>query len=369
MTFKVNDIRDNYSKTSPYTEIILGNNYATRSDGTHYYPKDQFGNEYKDTYLNLIEQNGFYVYPVTATGRPRYTIQDGKEVYERVAGKQIIGTGLDENEYYAKDEYGNEYYPEDNSPAKLKNGLPYYARTRDGKHIFPVDKFGNEYYFTNPEVIPNRYAVSLFGDEIYPLRITQDNNEAQYLIGNKYAVDKNKIPFYPKDGFKNEYYKEATYLDIAEYQRKGTLSKILLKKYALTNDGRIIVPEIDNKFYINYKIEPNIKREDVVGKLIRDENRTFDYLTNVSDTTFKPLHIKPYKYRTLITNEIHQVIPKPPPTTLNFIEIVNNTSLPFYQRWCFWAFIFVILIVKSFIIWWFYFKNYEIKNVKDLTTN
>lgn len=346
-----------------FREVVLGNRYACK-DGKRYYPRDEFGNEYRINGLDLIEKNGEYNYPMTANGKPRYSIVNGSQVYEIVAGKQIIGTGLDGKQYYATDRHGDEYYPDDNTPALLADGTPHYACARDGQHIFPLDMFGNEYYLTfvdleKPATIPNRYAVSITNDEIYPIRLTDDENEEQYLIGNKYAVDKNKKPYYPKDGFKNEYYRKATTVDLNEVQRIGTLSRILLERYALTNDGKIILPTINNVYYINPKMEPRIELTDVIGRLIRDDCEISDYLTNVLDPSFSSTNssnVIPYKYRTLISNELTVVVPKPPLTTVGIVGIIN-TALPFYRRWCFWALVIVVLIVKSFVVWWFYFKN------------
>lgn len=359
-----NDKEFRLKNHTQYKELILGNRYACKANGTNYYPKDDFGNEYRIAGLNLIEKNGKYNYPMTLSGRPRYTVVNGSQVYEIVAGKQIIGTGLDGKQYYATDECGNEFYPDDNTPALLADGTPYYASAIDGKHIFPVDRLGNEYYLTfvdlnKPTTIPNRYARSVTNDEIYPLRLTLDNNEEQYLIRNKYAVDKDKIPYYPKDGYKNEYYRKNMSVDLIEFNRIGTLSEILLERYALTNDGNVILPTLNNIFYINPNMEPSIEGSNVIGRLIREDDELSDYLTNVLDPTFNPsnsLYIKPYKYRTLISNELTVVIPKLPPTTVGIVGIIN-TVMPFYRRWCFWVLTIVVLLVKSFVVWRIYFKN------------
>lgn len=346
-----------------FRELILGNRYACKS-GNSYYPRDEFGNEYRINGLNLIERNGKYNYPMTANGKPRYSIVNGSQVYEIVAGKQIIGTGLDGKQYYAVDRHGDEFYPDDNTPALLADGTPYYASARDGQHIFPIDMFGNEFYLTfvdlnKPQTIPNRYAVSIKNKEIYPLRKTNDENEEQYLIENKYAVDQNGKPYYPKDGYKNEYYRKITSVDLNKFSRVRTLKQILLERYARTNDGKIILPTINNVYYINPNIKPQIETANVIGRLIREDYEVSDFLTNVLDPSFNPInstYFGPYKYRTLISNELTLVIPKPPPTTVGIVGIIN-TAIPFYRRWCFWALVVVVLIVKSSIIWWFYFKN------------
>lgn len=347
-----------------YREVILGNRYACKSNGTSYYPRDDFGNEYRINGLNLIEKNGKYFYPRTLSGKPRYAVVNGCQIYDTVAGKPIIGTGLDGKQYYARDNNGNEYYPSDNTPALLADGTPYYASAMDGKHIFPIDKLGNEYYLTfvdlnNPETIPNRYAKSNTNDEIYPLRVTDDDDEEQYLIGNKYAVDRNKKPYYPTDGYKNEYYRIITSVDLIEYNSKGTLNEIVLERYALTNDGKIILPTVNNIYYIDPNIKPSIQGTDVIGRLIRENDQISDFLTSVTDPVYKSTnstYVKPYKYRTLVSNELMFVIPKPPTSTFNIVGIIN-TVMPFYRRWCFWILIVVLLIVKSFLIWWFYFRD------------
>lgn len=346
-----------------FREVILGNRYACKG-GSCYYPRDEFGNEYRVVGLSLIKKNGNYDYPHTVYGKPRYSVVNGSQVYDFVDGKQIIGTGLDGKQYYAVDKHGDEYYPNDNAPALLADGTPYYASAKDGKHIFPTDMFGNEYYLTfvdlnKPQTIPNRYAVSIENDEIYPLRLTNDDNEEQYLIENEYAVDKDQKPFYPKDGYKNEYYRKFNSVDLNELIRIGTMSRVLLEKYAVTYDGKIILPTLNNVYYINPNMEPSIEAGNVIGRLIREDYEISDYLTNVLDPTFDSttlMYVKPYKYRTLISNELTIVIPKPPPTTVGIVGIIK-TALPFYRRWCFWVLVIIILIVKSYVVWWFYLKN------------
>lgn len=342
-------------------EKVLGDRYAFRNNGTCYYPKDGYGNEYKDDRLGFIAINSLYIYPLTSSGKPKYPIINGKEIYEIYAGRAIIGKGVDGNEYYAKDRYGNEYYPEGNICAKLKDGTPYYASTVNDSNIFPFDSYGNEYYFTfvdltKPSTIPNRYAVSFAEGDIYPLRLTNEGNESQYIINNTYAIDKDRNQFYPKDGYKNEYYLDISQLDIQEFNRKGTLGKILLERYALTNDRKIILPELQNAFYINTAMKPVVKTETVIGRLIRDDGQIKDFLTNISESESTVLE-KPYKYKTLVTNETKFIAPKPPVTNFTFFGILN-AAIPFYQRWCFWVLVIIVVIIKTiFLVWWFFLRT------------
>lgn len=363
---KDSDGNEIYSKENNM-EVIAEKRYALDKDKVPFYPRDAYGNEFMDEELGLIERNGKYEYPRTVDGKPHYRVDPNdqgvvqKQLYEKIKDKWIIGTDDLGNMVYAKDSNGDEYYPEDNTPAKKSNGAIFYARTAATKEVvFPKNEDGDEFYLTfvdpsEPDTIPDRYArTNNDKDEIYPQRFIKGNIISDHLIGNAYA-ERDGQKYYPKDGYNNEFY-----ITPAPNTGVGTPpTDIVLDSYAVTNDGKIILPSIGGMHYIDPNRKPTVTQNDIIGKLVREENvAPSDYLTKVEVSVKPKVSPREYKYFD-VQNNIFKTV-KPPSsssTTPPQIPPVQITATHFFKRWWYvWLLIVSIVILKSFVVWLFFFR-------------
>lgn len=346
-----------YPTVNNKEQVVLGR-YARDKDGIPFYPRDEDKNEFMDPYLGLIQRNGEYVYPKTfADGKPRYRDDPNdpnpnkRKIYEKIDGRFIIGRGLDGNEYYATDERYSDYYPEDNTPARKANGKIFYAREKNGRIRFPTDADGNEFYLTlvdpcNSDTIPDRYAKQN-GKEMYPQIMLDDNLISDYVLNNTYIV-RDKIKYYPKDAYNNEFYIDPEGINDAT-GKKFLPREIFLDTYAITNDGKVILPGINGKHHIESTKNPEIKESDILGKLVRGKTgASSDYLTKVQVSNKPTIEPKKYKYLDFKTN-IYKTVTPP--------GIRAEITIPFFKTWYFWVLITLSLIIKSFTICWLFFKN------------
>lgn len=367
---------EKYSKNSSGDDIVEHGRYAKNKDNQTFYPSDKDGNEFKDPNLGYIKKNGIIVLPLNGRGKPIYEIVSGDETYPTDNGKYIIGYGRDGHQYYAQKANHDEIYPPDNTFARKSDGCKYYATKSNGDTVFPIDKDRNEFYMglvdpDNIHTIPSKYARDKDSNEFYPKTKTVDNLESEIILLYAYAQKSGGHKFYPKDAFNNEFY-------LPEKQTNKTAIAIanrLLPRYAVTNDLKVILPELDGKFHISatstYKVVANTN---ILGLLVREKNKLSGYLTNVEDTTVTPKpEARDYKYQALKHKRIIEVtVPgsKPPkpvaivsptystPNILNMAQSTGSCSLkPFYKSWYFWVLVIVSLIIKSFAIWWFFLKN------------
>lgn len=348
--------------TDNNVEVVVEKRYALDKNNIPFYPRDANRNEFINPELGLIERNGEYIYPKTVDGRPNYRDDPSdqgvvkRKVYETINNKTIIGRNWDGDQCYATDKNGDEYYPADNTPAKKANGTIFYARTAANDIIFPINSDGDEYYLTfinplEPDTNPGRYARQNNNtDEIYPQRLTIDNLLSDYIINNKYA-EKNSEKYYPKDGYNNEFY-------IKPVNNTGGAvppTDIVLSNYAVTNDGKVILPGIGGKHYIDPNKKPAVADTDILGKLVREGKKiSSDYLTKVEVSNKPKVPLKKYKYYDFNTNIFKTIYPAGTGVTSSQITILK---IPFYKTWYFWVFVLSIFILKSFAIWWFFFRH------------
>lgn len=349
------NLNELYPLVNNVQTVILGR-YARDKDQIPFYPRDVDGNEFIDLNLGLIERNGEYVYPKTlADGKPRYrddpngTGANKKKIYEKVNGREYIGRGLDGNQYYATDENNDEYYPENNTPAQKANGKVRYARKINRQVIFPKDANDDEFYlmFIDPcdaDTIPDRYAQEKNGNQIYPQIMLDYDLISDYVLKNTYAErDGNKC--YPRDAYNNEFY-------IDPVTSTTGPDDLILNTYALTNDGKVILPGINGTHHIMPAKQPTVTKSDILGKLVREKTGVSpDYLTKVEASNKPNIEPKKYKYLDYSTN-IYKTVTPP--------GIAVQIIVPFYQTWYFWVLIIVSLIIKSFAVWWFFIKS-EVK--------
>lgn len=218
---------------------------------------------------------------------------------------------------------------------------------------------------------PGRYAQKTNLDQIYPQRQLYGNLVSDYILINHAYAKRGGKPYYPKDAYGNEFYVNpigtkhkktvkplATSLPIdpdtalaGDTDYALHTGDIILDIYALTNDGKAILPGIGGKPYIDMGKKPYVFDADVLGRLVREVNGVSkDYLTKV-EAVNKP-NVKPmqYKYLNLKTN-IYKTITPPGMTIFVF------------KKWYFWILVLLSLIIKSYTIWWFFLKHeksYEI---------
>lgn len=348
-----------YPRANNADKVIL-NRYARDKDQIPFYPKDVNNNEFMDLDLGLIERNGEYVYPkMAANGRPRYRDDPNDQgpiktkIYEKINGQWIIGRGLDGHQYYATKNDGSEYYPENNMPAQRANGTIYYARdfNRNSPHdvIFPKNADGDEYYLTFIDLCnledtnPGRYAHKKNGDEIYPQRRIDYDLISDYIINNRYIKCGGKA-CYPRDAYNNEFYIDPEPISGAQL----VPDDLILENYAVTNDGKVILPGINNTFYIYLTMNPIVTEPDILGKLVRERKGvSSDYLTKVEISNKPKVEPKKYKYLDFNTNIYKTIIP------------AGYTSIkkPFFKTWYFWIVVVVSLILQTFGIWWIFFRQ------------
>ncbi|GFS54982.1 hypothetical protein TNCV_2440831 [Trichonephila clavipes] len=113
--------------------------YARDENGNYYFAKNEFGEE-----IYARNSNGSFSdqLPITQQDIARnfYCIdKNGKELYNKIAGKEIVVFDQDNFPRYAKNENGSERYPLD------AEGKLYMAN--NGIHTFYAkDKDGNEFY-------------------------------------------------------------------------------------------------------------------------------------------------------------------------------------------------------------------------------
>lgn len=342
--------------------VVLEHGYAKDENGLPYYPKDVDNNEFIDSRHGIIERYGRIVYPVRyADGKPNYEIDPNtanKQTYRQHKGKWIIGMGIDGHQYYATLPNGDEYYPPDKSFARKANGTPFYARkaapSAPGaaairETIFPKDASNNEFYitlidFSKPDTVPTKYAQDVDGNEIYPKRKVAGDLESETIINGVYAQKNNNVKYYPKDAHNNEFYLATLKPDGNE----RTAADIILNDYARTNDGKVILPTINNTFHVPQGKTPPVADANVLGRLIREETIvSSDWLTNVEKTPKPQVEPKAYKYRDRVTGVTKTITPPG----------ASSGGMSFYKSWYFWIIGIVSLIVKSFGVWWFVFRN------------
>lgn len=367
------DQNETYDFDASHNVIIHDNRYAVDKNDNEYYPKNPAdGNEIKPPSLDYIVKNTEVILPLNAQGKPIYpTDNNNNQVYPNIGGMVILGRGIDGHQYYALDKNGNEFFPDNGLVALYDDGVKRYPVDSTANTVFPKDKQDNEYYLTevnlcDTRTIPTKYAKDIEKNEIYPKTITSDGYLSDCIILDKYAKDKNDENFYPKDAFGNEFYlPEKTAAN-----NRRLVTEMCTKRYAQTNDAKIIIPSIDNIATTNNSFT-TAANTDVTGRLIREGNQVSDFLTKKDgDTALKLQNLINYKYRDLrnviqTTNFPNAVLPKSAPqkaivapiSTSVVSPISTSIVSPFYKTWSFWILVTISLIIKSFAIWWFLFKN------------
>lgn len=333
-------------------QTVILNRYARDKDQIPFYPRDVDRNEFMDPNLGLIERHGEYIYPKNIVdGKPRYRTDPNnpkRQIYEKIDGREYIGRGLDGHQYYATDENNDEYYPEKNIPAQKANGTLRYARKANGAIIYPKDDNDNEYYLTFVDPCDNftiydRYAHEKNGNEIYPQVKLDDDLISDHILHNTY-IKRDGLEWYPRDAYNNEFYKNIINNDPED---------VILDRYALTNDGKIIVPGHNNTYYISTKRQPKITDDDILGSLVRGKKGVSpDFLTRIEVSNKPNVQPKKYKYLDNLTNIYKTITPpgiKKP-----------SVVVPFYQTWYFWVLIILSSILKSIAVWWLFFRH-EVK--------
>ncbi|GFT91699.1 hypothetical protein TNCV_2444961 [Trichonephila clavipes] len=305
----------------------LNQYYARDENGNYYFAKNEFGEE-----IYARNSNGSFSdqLPITQQDIARnfYSIdKNGKELYDKIAGKEIVVFDQDNFPRYAKNENGSERYPLD-AEAKTNMGFQYYPQiegeeftplyTLNGYVVYPKNVFNhsmyptensNEYYIYDTRKRQFIFGTDEYGIEMY---VIDENSNEIYppdfsFIIDRYAKDKQGYIIYPKDEYNNEYYLNITLENKKvrnyannQYPEQDYIERILNNKYIIslgyprdefnneytpigmieeleypqTTDGYIIVPNIDNK--------PKFLNKPLTIKkwLIRTVTKNKDYLTD-----------------------------------------------------------------------------------------
>ncbi|GFS89759.1 hypothetical protein NPIL_462681 [Nephila pilipes] len=271
-----------YAKKANGEDIIaLENNnyyYAKDKNENERYPKDKNGNEFKllNTFAKL--KSGIIIYPKSKDGQPIHDKNsNGDEVYYTDSNGDItFAVNACGEEVYAKNKNLDEYYPVINNKyyyARDSNGRYKYAKMFNGTIIYPIEG-KNEIYIIEKDIGSYNLLKSTRGFvsyvkkgkvEIYPtLKI--ENGFADMIVDD-----------YAKNIFTNEFY-YPTDTSHNEYTNKnGDFIEKL--GYPITNDGYIIVPNINNKpkFIKNNK---DITEKDIKYILLRQGFNKYDFLTD-----------------------------------------------------------------------------------------
>ncbi|GFY64073.1 hypothetical protein TNIN_184061 [Trichonephila inaurata madagascariensis] len=209
-----------------YPKDSLGNElYLTNNEGDEYYltqRKQVFAIKEDHTGKEIVygkyiyKKDGYVKYPLNPDGHPQYETDDttNDEVYVIKDGSINWGVDKNGNQRHAKKENGDEYYLENGEFACDQSGSPQYARTSDGKVIFPLDAEGNESYLkddTNGEshviymgdVLLYRYAKTINGEEIYSVQATNQTPRRyeKVILNEKYAKTDLQEAKYPLDEY------------------------------------------------------------------------------------------------------------------------------------------------------------------------
>ncbi|GFQ84607.1 uncharacterized protein TNCT_738581 [Trichonephila clavata] len=295
--------KEKYPHDAEGNEVILPKlgtlswNYAKDEDGNAFYPKDKTGEEivYGDY---IYYKEGSFKYPLNRDGMPKYETDDTThdEVYV-IQMERSINWGVDKegNQRYAKKENGDEYYPANGEFACDPSGSPQYARTRDGKVIFPLDAERNESYLKDDgeSHIAGRYK--------------------EVILNEKYATTDLQEAKYPLDEYGNEYTLEIP------IQIAGKEKGYFPRGYPITNDNWVIVPEVDGKEFISDKLLPKVQATNIIGKLYREGKNYRDYVTNVKSTRLSRAARQKY-------NIFPYVLGASNPPPLN--NLVNSPPIP-----------------------------------------
>lgn len=283
-----NDSQSEYYPTKDNKDVVYFDRndeaiYARNEKGKPFYPRDNKRNEFvvKNFWLTNDDDTKL-VQPVDANGNPILHAHQSDEDALEVRYPFQIDT--DGNEIYPKDANGDEFYP--NGIAFSKNIIPLYAHNKNGEIIFDKNSRGDEIYLCHPDDLTDvittsdglhlpRYARTVDGEEQYPkstVKLTPFR-QMDVILNNRYAVTSRNEPKYPLDMNGNEYT-----LDPLENDE----SKVFPIGYPVTNEGKVIVPNVNDRPYIKKEIEPPVSLDDIVG-LIRPNWpwNSNDYLTNI----------------------------------------------------------------------------------------
>lgn len=371
-----NKIKEEYYPIDGYDRVLERRNgvwrYARDTKRREVYPKDESLNEYvyKKT---LIVENGVPRLPQNRNGEPIYPkdskTKDEYYVFNKETGRFIILTNSFQDEYYAKTLGGDDIYPPNDQIAKSADGTPLYALTKDGKVIYPtigglkrylvnsLDK--SELIYTKREnklIEITAYLQNIQGGEVYPKVTVAFSGKiplrSEIILGYKYAVDKNKQPFYPLDETGNEYTLDPNYSTLREF--------LLAVGYPITNDCLVIVPGYNNRPVIDPILHPSITKESVVGTLYRTQKKYVDYITRIKSVrTSRSPRIR------YITRSISDPVPNSREASRKgIVPILHSNSNPSGKgSGSMWYYIIALaLTLLAIPLAWFITKKYNLIN-------
>ncbi|GFX47231.1 hypothetical protein TNCV_148421 [Trichonephila clavipes] len=173
----------------------LNQYYARDENGNYYFAKNEFGEE-----IYARNSNGSFSdqLPITQQDMARnfYSIdKNGKELYDKIAGKEIVVFDQDNFPRYAKNENGSERYPLDaeGKPYMANNGIhTFYAKDKDGNEFYSEYRIAVDLTTLHPILAKTnmgfQYYPQIEGEEFTPLR------ESGQTIGCLGKACKNAFP-------------------------------------------------------------------------------------------------------------------------------------------------------------------------------
>lgn len=177
------------------------------------------------------------------------TDENGKEIYEMVNGEPIFAEKPGVGPIYARDEEGNEYYPNSiygiQEVFLVRNGIPVYAVDKYNQPFYPKRK-GRDHILKPIGPIRNstgcvKYPLDEWGEPIYP----EIDNTKFYYDGRCVGLNKAGNPVYLKEPNGDEF-----------YPRNGSFgrNKKGEPKYAETKSGLTIFlkTRIGSEYYLKH---------------------------------------------------------------------------------------------------------------------
>lgn len=247
--------------------------YARLANGDEYYLRDDLKQEYayvdKGIPLIAVTNEGVPKAPLSKNGKVKYNIKGDSEVLYEYLGNPFFGTNIAGDEIYPKNlTTQNEYYPVHNSTllfAKDSHGETKYALDKK-QHIIYPQKNGIPFYITDSAgnshsslIAQANHFIDYLAPGIYPIKKTQFG-VTEVLINNIYSQR------YPLDSNLNEYSNQE-------------VSIILDLGYPRSNDGYIILPNLNNKPYVKPQDRHLLNR--IKYLLYRPEFNSYDFLTTI----------------------------------------------------------------------------------------
>lgn len=268
-----------------------------------------------------------------------YDKTGGNETYPKENNEELV-VQFANGPRYAKDKDNNEIYPKDaqlndkfipSFYALDKNNDPIFPKTKDGDEFYVEDEYGSSVVYADGKLLP-RYARTKYS-EVYPLEFLGAGLYREIVLNNKYIKNTANQEFYPLDEYGNEFtiqIKSNNQLNV-----QATFPNF----YPITNDGYVILSNVNGEPYFIPKTIPEVKEDNIVGKLFRAQNGFRDFFTDVELTSRECRSAKrKYNYFPIGASEPTEWIPEA-------LMSEQQTS-----SWWYWLFILLSVILGVVVV-------------------